>query len=83
MTADIDACVCPPDFCVGVPGDSDTCAACLTLDSEAACLRERPIPPAMGACSECGHGVERHDPFGCWHVDCICRRTPKQVGGRG
>jgi hypothetical protein len=32
-----------------------------------------------GLCSECGHGVERHDPFGCWFVDCICRRTPANI----
>lgn len=35
------ACVCFPDGpCLGVPGESDACDACLRLDPEAACLRE-------------------------------------------
>lgn len=31
-------CICPADHCIGVPGDSDECAACLALDPEANCL---------------------------------------------
>lgn len=36
-------CICPPNFCFGVPGDSDDnpqiCRACMVLDVERDCLR--------------------------------------------
>lgn len=33
-------CICLPEFCYGVPGESDACTACVTLDVELPCLRE-------------------------------------------
>lgn len=36
-----DPCVCDPDGpCLGVPGESDACGACLALDPEAPCLHD-------------------------------------------
>lgn len=33
-------CVCLPEFCYGIPGETTGCTACLQLDPEARCLRE-------------------------------------------
>lgn len=57
MTSPIDVtrrtvCICPPapayvddepaGLCLGVPGETTECAACLALDPEAPCLAEAP-----------------------------------------
>lgn len=35
-----DGCICDGLVCLGVPGESDDCAACRDQDPEEACLRE-------------------------------------------
>lgn len=43
-------CICQPgDFvCLGVPGETDGCGACLTLDPEAPCVIEFEPEPDRG-----------------------------------
>lgn len=64
-SVDKDACVCPvapghsddePNgLCLGVPGETSDCAACLALDPEEPCLHDPEvyvIPPAEPVCME-------------------------------
>lgn len=48
MSAVDPRCVCPTDdgvgLCLGVPGESDACGACLELDPEAHCLADAEVP---------------------------------------
>jgi hypothetical protein len=41
-TAAKDQCCCPDDICLGIPGESDACGACLALDQEEDCLADQP-----------------------------------------
>ena len=54
QSAEKDRCVCPTDLCLGVPGESDVCDACLVLDPGETCLHD--------PCADCGHV---HTPDGC------------------
>lgn len=33
-------CVCLPDWCLGIPGESDACTPCVNLDPQSPCLLE-------------------------------------------
>jgi len=55
--AETDQCVCDPDGpCLGVPGESDACGACLVLDPEEPCLHD----PDLCTCGR--YVVDHSDP---------------------
>ena len=65
--AEVDACVCPTDLCLGVPGESDACGACLALDLEESCLHD---PVAIDDEDEpCGCDVT-HPRWCAWNGAC-------------